>query len=325
MAPHPPAPQVEARKLKGPSASQAWDFVARFESGHFLFVRFLVTNVGPGERNAAAIWHLVDPDGEVHEFHNGRRSGNWSLEDSGHRLLVGSSVLTLRGAQQGVLIDKKKVRINLGFSLPSQVIDEVITPTQRLVLVSFATPVEATLWHSEMGIPLETSGFAAISLTQEESAQAALQRVEFISLDPQDPFFASQVLDEAGRREAWAWISRGDRIIRTRRLTVCDMPRSDPYPAPRRMLVSDHGLRVEVAVETPFLRYDPLSALPKTFQTVLAWFYTPQRLWAWGSFVTDETRERKRGLARFTFNSSLSASLIEALDEAPECRPASAS
>jgi hypothetical protein len=319
------APHLEARELRGSSASQAWDFVAQFDSGHLLFTRFLVTNIGPGEQNAAAIWHLVDPDGEVHEFHNGRRRSGWNLENQGHRLRVGSSVLTLRGAEQGILIDKKKVRIDVRFSIPSQVVDEVATGAHRLVLVSFSTPLEASVWHSGMGTPIETTGFVAISLTEEQSAGAALRRVEFVSLDPEYPLFASQVLNESGQREAWAWISRGEQIIRAQGLTVCDRIGGGSYPTPGRIVASTGGDRLEIEVEAPFLRYDPLSILPHAFQTVLAWFYTPQRFWAWGSFATHETPESKRGVARVTFNNSLPTSLVEALQEAPECRPASAS
>src|SRR5262245_10834961 len=82
-----------ARLLSGDSASEHWEFTARFDSGHLLFVEFLITNIGLGERNAAAVWHLVTPEGKTHRTTNGRREGNWTLSADHLRMEIGSSML----------------------------------------------------------------------------------------------------------------------------------------------------------------------------------------------------------------------------------------
>jgi hypothetical protein len=84
-----------ARLLPGEFASEHWELTARFDSGHLLFVEFLITNIGVGDRNAAASGHLVAPDGQTYHFTNGRREGNWQLSPDRLRLEIGASRLDL--------------------------------------------------------------------------------------------------------------------------------------------------------------------------------------------------------------------------------------
>jgi len=324
--PAPPPPGIAARELEGPSASQAWEFAAKFESGHFLFVRFLITNAGPGDSNAAAIWHVIQPDGVVREFRNGRREHEWSLEDAGYRLRVGSSLLTLRGWEQGVSIDKKKVQIHIRFQLPARFEDEVSAGGQRLGLVSLATPVDGSLWYRGMDTPVAMHGWSAITQSYEARAGAALRRFEFLSFERDQTLFVSEVLDDAGARRGWAWFGTPGELVRSNAVAVCASSRG-AYSHPQRLVATIPVGQVNVEVEEPFLRYDPLSALPKAFRTVLAWFQSPQRVWAWGSYEIDGTSEHGRGVARLTFNDSIPDSMREgrAITESPVCRRESAS
>lgn len=321
----PPPPGIAARELEGGSASQAWDFAAKLESGHFLFVRFLITNAGPGDFNAAAVWHVVEPDGGIREFRNGRRKREWTLEDSGYRLRVGSSLLTLRGPEQGLSIDKGKVQIHFRFQLPARFEDEVSTGSQWLGLVSLATPLEGSIWYRGMETPVATRGWTVITQSFENRAGAALRRFEFLSFERGQALFVSEVLDDAGTRHAWAWFGAPGELVRSDAVVVCTSSSRDAYPRPDRLLATIPAGRVVVEVEEPFLRYDPLSALPKAFRTVLAWFQSPQRQWAWGTYGINGTSKHRRGVARLTFNDSVPASLRGAATESPACRLESAS
>ena len=80
-APDPAAKRVDpaARLASQGSASEYWDLVARLDSNHSVFARFMITNQGPGTRTALAVGHLVQPDGTVVPFHNGRRWGRWKI------------------------------------------------------------------------------------------------------------------------------------------------------------------------------------------------------------------------------------------------------
>ena len=57
-----------ARLLLGELAHERWDLTARFDSGHFLFAEFLITNFGLGDRNAAVIGHVIRPNGQSRRF-----------------------------------------------------------------------------------------------------------------------------------------------------------------------------------------------------------------------------------------------------------------
>ena len=315
---------IAARPLVGRSASQAWDFAAQLDSGHDLFVRFLITNIGPGESNAAAIWHLVEPDGGIREFRNGRREGEWRLEDAGYRLRIGSSVLTLRGVDRGFSIDKGKVQIHFRVRLPAEFEDEVATEGQQLGLVSLAAPLDGTFWFRGMEKPVATQGRAVVTQSFEARAGAALRRFDFLSFDRDRTLFVSEVLDERGSRKQWIWFGTPADWVRSDAVVVCDTS-TGAYPIPKRLLGEIPAGQVVIQVEDPFLRYDPLSALPKAFRTVLAWFQRPMRLWARGTYGIDGTPKQGRGLARLTFNDSIPDSLRGADAENPACRRASAS
>ena len=47
----------------GDCAGVYWDLTAAFSSGDRIYARVLVTRAGPGERNAVAMGHWIDPAG----------------------------------------------------------------------------------------------------------------------------------------------------------------------------------------------------------------------------------------------------------------------
>lgn len=68
-----------------------WTHAFSFKSGHALFVRFLVTNLGPGDNKGAVQGHLITPEGRVHSFIDGERDG------SKYSYSTGSLGFSLRG------------------------------------------------------------------------------------------------------------------------------------------------------------------------------------------------------------------------------------
>ncbi|HXV37711.1 MAG TPA: hypothetical protein VEC18_11210, partial [Myxococcota bacterium] len=90
------------------SASEFWDAIARFDSGHRLFVRFQITNEGPGERTAIASWQLIDASGKRTDFRNGRRESRWTLSNDGARIEIGSSLFDQSGAVHRLEYDSTK-------------------------------------------------------------------------------------------------------------------------------------------------------------------------------------------------------------------------
>lgn len=63
--------------------TEYWSHAFLFKSGHAVFARFVMTNLGLGGTKAAVQGHLVTPDGEVHELIDGRRDkDSWTYGSS---------------------------------------------------------------------------------------------------------------------------------------------------------------------------------------------------------------------------------------------------
>lgn len=69
--------------------TEYWSHAFLFKSGHVLYARFLITNLGPGDNKGAVAGHLITPDGTVHELVDGRRepgSFTYSQESLSYQL-----------------------------------------------------------------------------------------------------------------------------------------------------------------------------------------------------------------------------------------------
>jgi hypothetical protein len=180
-----------ARLLPGDSASEHWEFTARFDSGHLLFVEFLITNIGLGERNAAAAWHLVAPEGKIRRTTNGRREANWTLSTDHLRMKIGSSLLDLHTPAYQLQVDKKSIRINLQFrpDVPAVWSEKAVPAGYALDLLAAAVPVKGTIWIKGMATPLTVKGTVAAthSWTNEAGSSLIRRRLEFFSLQEHVP------------------------------------------------------------------------------------------------------------------------------------------
>ena len=117
-APPPPSavPNPAARLPSGAAGAEYWDLLAQFETGHTLFARFLLTNLGPGEHNAVVLGHVIDPDGERTRFRNGRRRARWELSEDRLALDVNKCHLDLRDGTARLLVDKKAIQLDPKFA-----------------------------------------------------------------------------------------------------------------------------------------------------------------------------------------------------------------
>src|SRR5262245_30698733 len=137
----------------GPSTTAApteyWDLTARFEDGHRLFERFIVTDEGPGERTAGAVGYVIHPDQHVSEFRNGRAAGEWKLSPDGLRLEVASSKLDLHAPRRRLEVDsnsqaaKIQLEFRAGDGSPPRV--DSSTAGFRSELMEIAAPIEGTI------------------------------------------------------------------------------------------------------------------------------------------------------------------------------------
>ncbi len=276
------------------SASEYWDIVARFDSNHSLFARFLITNEGPGERTAVATWYLVDPDGMMVPFRNGRRESRWSLSPDGARVEIGSSVLDQRGAVHSLEYDsgKRGIRVHLRFAPGGAVASTDTGPGDQYAidLLDIGTPVVGDLWLRGMGEPLAVNGSISVTHTWTDTGESdlALRRIEFSSSEQGDGVYLSDLTEPTGDRHRWLVVKRGgEAVFRTSdfHIEIARPPRwREGYPMPESLRISGAGIEGSIVAETPLVEVDPLEDIPQLFRILLSFKMRPRRLWALSSF-----------------------------------------
>jgi hypothetical protein len=281
-----------ARLLPGDSASEHWEFTARFDSGHLLFVEFLITNIGLGERNAAAAWHLVAPEGKTRHTTNGRREGNWTLSTDHLRMEIGSSLLDLHTPAYQLQVNKKSMRINLQFrpDAPAVWSEKAVPAGYALDLLAAAVSVEGTVWIKGMATPLTVKGTVAAthSWTNEAGSSLIRRRLEFFSLQEQNPFYGVEFTAPNGTRAKWVVVKpNGDKLYDSSMVewTLAGRAkelREHGYEVPATVRVKNAQLEGKAQLERVLLRADPLVDIPRPFRSVvsLALDLRPRRVWA---------------------------------------------
>lgn|GEM_PF-1590333 len=283
-----------SRLSSGSSASEYWDIVARFDSNHSLFARFLITNDGPGDRTAVATWYLVDPDGMMVPFRNGRRESRWTLSPDGARLEIGSSVLDQRGAVHSLEYDsgKRGIRVHLRFAPGNAVAS---TDTGRddqyaIDLLDVGTPVVGDLWLRGMSEPLAVNGSISVTHTwmDDDESDLALRRIEFSSSEQGDGVYLSDLTDPTGNRHRWLVVKQnGEAVYRTSdfQLQIERPPRwREGYPIPTSLRIHGSDVEGSIVAKKPLVEADPLDDIPQLFRFLLSFKMRPKRLWALASF-----------------------------------------
>ena len=198
-----------AQAASDESALEYWDLVARFESNHRLFARYMITNEGPGDQYGVAVGHLVHPDGSISDFRNGRRKGRWHLSPDGLHMKVGSSYLDQREATRrfGTDNDRRGIKIHLAF-----VSDGPVTWREpdgeepyRVDLLDMSAPVEGTIWVNGMDEPQTLRGLVGITHTvvDESESDLVLRRIDFFSLSHGVALYLSDRTRPDGARSRW--------------------------------------------------------------------------------------------------------------------------
>ncbi|MBW2288223.1 MAG: hypothetical protein JRG80_04270 [Deltaproteobacteria bacterium] len=299
------------------SASEYWDLVARFDSGHHLFARFLITNEGPGEKTGVAYGHFVEPDGNVHSWRNGRSQQNWNLGPHGLLLEVGSSDLDLRKQPYGLRIHKKKVKIDLRFEpATSATWDAAARSSEPAVdLLANSAPIRGSVWFRGMPAALELTGRIALTHTWMERSEAkvALRRLDFFSLGDKAAIHLHDFEAPDGTRSHWLSIVRADEtLFETSDFKISyeghsDSQQSADYPIPGTLRFRGPTVRGEIQIKVGLVHHDPMQDIPQPFRFLLSFSMRPHRMWAESPFeVTvgsgpDELKIHGTGLTTVTY------------------------
>jgi hypothetical protein len=323
--PLPPAeiPDPAARLPKGGSAVEYWDLTSEFDSGHRLFVRFAVTNEGPGDQLGFATGELVSPKGEVTHFRNGRQKSRWTLSRDRLRLDIGKSHLDLHGPRYRLEVAKSYVKIDLSFppragmAMPAHVAPE----GSSLDLLALAAPTEGTIWLEGMSNGLKLHGRTAavhtvmrksetmvtrrtIELLSQGSPQGAPQQSSPRSEQSPNGLQALYVVDftaPSGKRSRWLRAVKGagisgqsDRLISE---TAFEMDlggnlfppgkkgKSKEYWIPDQLGLSGDRVAGEATLGEALVERDPLSDLPQPLRFFAGRKSSPRRVWSTANFA----------------------------------------
>jgi hypothetical protein len=286
-----------AQLLTGKSASEHWEFTARFDSGHFLFVEFLITNIGIGDQNAAAIGHLVTPEGQTCRFTNGRRKGQWTLSSDRLRMTVGASTLDLHAPAYQIQINKQNIRVDLRFSPKGTAVwsDTFVPPGYSFDLLAAAVPVDGTLWVKGMSAPLPVHGTLAAthSWMNEAGNSLVLRRLEFFTLQENLPLYGVDFTTPNGKRVRWVVLTQpGEKRYESGAFDLAldgqaSAPADQGYPMPAIVHLKNSELDSQFQLDRLLVNEDPFSDLPEVFrflvETVLN--LRPRNLWASSPFT----------------------------------------
>lgn len=306
-----------SRISDGGSASEYWDLVARFDSGHYLFARFLITNQGPGEKTGVAYGQFVEPDGNVRSWRNGRREKNWQLGPHGLLLEIGSSNLDLREQAYRLRIDKKKIKIDLRFeaTAPAAWDAEASGSEPSIDLLANSARIHGSVWFRGLSAPLELAGRAALSHTwmEHDEGKIALRRLDFFSLGDEPAIYLRDFEAPDGTRSRWLTVVRaGKTLFETNDFEISYAGRSDSqssvdYPIPRIVQFRGPTVRGEIQIGMGLVHHDPMQDIPQPFRFLLSLSMRPHRMWAESHFEVavgsgpEELLIRGTGLTTVTY------------------------
>ena len=290
-----PALDRAARRPTGSAVTEYWDLTARFDSGHRLFARFMITNLGPGSQNAIAIGHLILPNGTIHRFRNALLGVGASLPANGLTLDIANSHLDLSGPEHRLYIDKGNTQIDLRFTPRGHPATPAAAAPSgyRFEILDAAAPIAGTIWHRrKIPEPLDVSGRVAVSHTwsAREEPDVVLRRIEFFSLEDDHAIQLTDVTTPDGEQTRWLTLhDSGETFYETSAFEI-DLrePASNGdgacYPVPSSLEIRGAGLAGRVKLEHIFLEHNLLDALPLPFRLLVRTSMRPRRIWTAAPF-----------------------------------------
>ena len=285
----PAPPPFAARLSDAAEAMEYWDVAARFESGHRFFARFLITNEGPGTHTAAAVAHLVLPDGTVVPIKYGRAREGWQLSDDRNRLKIASAVLDVSHPLWRIEVDSDTngFKVLLQLSREAAPVSTEPLPGAYWVDVVTPTPVRGTIWLRGMEAAQPVEGTVALTYTRMERNEEGLvrRRAELFARAGELGIYLADLTLADGRRRGALIVRDAERVIdRSDDLAMTVdgvlLPGDAQYPVPERWLAEGAAARVEVRLRREWLRWAPLDIVPQPFRFLLGLRVAPQLVWA---------------------------------------------
>jgi hypothetical protein len=283
-----------ARLSTAPHATEYWEITAHLDGGYRLLTRIGITNEGPGERTAGAIWYLIHPNGRVSRLTNGRAQGNWKLSRDHLRLDIASTTLDLASPVRRLAIDSTSQHAKIDLRFPADGIP-ASSPDGAFAIdaLQLAAPVEGSIWVRELPAPIAVRGALALThaWTADSLPQVVQRQIELIADQPAGlAWYLSDAVTPDGDSHRWLVVQRGGRTIYQTAALELLLGRANPaisneaYGVPGQLMIRDDRIAVDVRLERLLLRANPLEFVPQPFRLLFELEIAPQWIWADASF-----------------------------------------
>jgi hypothetical protein len=247
-----------------------WVLAAQLDSGDRVLVEFTLTNLGPGERNAAAIGRWIERGGAVTAFSRAKLEGDWTPSVDGSRIDLGKFVFDRARSPAVLRVEKGSLRIALEFALAGAPLASRSFAggkwKQELWVAS--APVKTSLWKRGMAAPISSAGRLALSrrLISGSEAKLAQRRAELFTFGAA-PIYLLEVARGA-RAERWLIACDANGKPIAQEAPVVAVAESLGTVSPRFVLAGP-GMHGELRAGARLASYDPLADVPGLIKLAL--------------------------------------------------------
>jgi hypothetical protein len=290
-------PNPAARLVGGDDASEYWTLFVDLDSGHRITQRFLLSNAGPGDHNAVAIGHLVEPGRAPYRYENGRRRARWTLSDDHLFLDIAASHLDLHRPTGQLRITKDEIEIRLFFEFPAtalagRVPPDRLPPDYQVEVLAVAAQTEGTIRAPWMNQPLSVRGRTWLAHTWTRADEASLldRRVEIYGYENGTSFYGLHVRRGNDFSRSWALAaSDSSNMVESsinvpaswiESATSPEAGQTGSYPIPGRFDFSRGPSAGQITLGEEWLRFDPLAVIPQPFRWFIRRKTKPREVWA---------------------------------------------
>ncbi|HEU4430171.1 MAG TPA: hypothetical protein VFT98_15530 [Myxococcota bacterium] len=279
-----------------------WVLAAQLDSGDRVLVEVTLTDVGPGERNAAAIGEWIAADGAHTPFSRAKLGGDWTPSADGRRIDLGKFVFDRSAARAQLRVEKGSLRIALDFPLAAAPLATKRLAggkwTQQLWIAS--APVEASLWKRGMAEPLRTRGTVGLSRREilGPEAKLAARRLEAFTLGAA-PLYVLEVANGKGAERWVVALDASGKLVAQDTGAVASAGALGA-PAPQLALAGP-GATGALLAGTRLASYDPLANVPAPIRFLLG--LRLKSTWMASPYDVSVSAARRKGtaIASYTF------------------------
>jgi hypothetical protein len=287
--PSPGGPTV--RLPEGEFASDAWDLVARFDSGHLVFSQAVVTNIGWGDHKAAVVGLVVTPDEKVQVFRRSEEQSGWKLSRDGLKMDLRSIVFDRRDSMHRLDVGKDEFELRVEWKPSHTPLWPSALPQQCPIEIhEISSKALGSLWSE--GMPDATRlerGRVALThrWTADMEASCLKRRTEIFLLEADVGIYFTEIETLTGAKHAWVAIQRDGSVTfqgAPTRTALVWRRDADGYPTLRSLDLTAAEVRLRAEAPEPFFSFDLLDRVAMPFRTVLATRTRPRLMLARARF-----------------------------------------